>query len=1018
MINLNAALRAVRTVAVVCLFSGVAMAQSVLNFTPRGQASIAITNPSPYAADVKLTLYNSSDGSPATAGVLNPVSRRIAPKGQIAVSPADIFRMKAGAQPDTWIQVTSSVTGLQGFYFVGDSRSAIDGIETATPQTAQTIPYIPSNLRGATTLIVTNPGVRGANVTVEFYDAYGRLVDDPESLPLAGHAQAVFPGRGTSARISSDVGVLATAVEDFGNSLVLINGQGPRARALRSIAPHFKNIGSTQSLLILMNPNSNDAQVRVSFFTNSGVQPNVVTVHVRGNGSVPVDWRTLSPVPREDEGWLLVESTSPASPVTGLVLVASGAGLTVLPLQSSPAERMLFSRFIDGGDLSSTLSLVGSTERPAVVTVTLSRLDGTTIARNDVNVPPFWRVSRKIRDLVPLAASFAEGFVTVQSTAPIYGTGLIAYGSGSGVGVGPQRLPPGFQASAVGASPRIVSVDITETFDGGRRLNLVGENIGNNPILYVGGKVVPVTSSSAGGYVADLPILEPGYITVKIHAGGLESNVHTVEDDAFIPRRGQAFFQKVEVTDRGLDPGRTVLVPIRHARVEVIDRFTGQVVSVAESNEHGEFLVGIPDRGGLTLRVVSRLRSADVKVLDNTAGNRPYVIARDIDDPRDTSVLEVVDTSRVSGAFNILDGVQRGNALVARADSELIPPPLTIYWSEKNTETVLERLTGGEMSTTFFKLATNTAYVLGDRDTNSDEFDDAVILHEYAHMLAGRFSRDDSPGGPHILGDILDPRVAWSEGWANFFSSAVRGTSIYLDSKRPGAIGVRYDLEDNIPPNDRQGYWSEASVQGLLWDLFDESADNGDSVQFPFASIWNAFTDLRSARFVFLPHFLEAFVARNPWFSDGLRAMAVLRSIDFQPDGRPSVFNSFPKPIAVGETRGGDVDSFTTKRTNLANSSHFYTFTTATGGSASIRLEIDGLGPNNPDANDLDLFLLDANGRRLDRSDRVIGQSEYISGIRLAPGTYYLEVRSFYTPTETNTVVFNSGHYKLTVQIQ
>ena len=1015
MINLNVALRALRTLAVVCLFSGTAMAQSVLNFTPRGPASIVITNPSAYQADVKFTLYT-LDGSPATAGVLNPVGRRIAPKGQIVMSPADVFRMKAAAPPDTWIQVTSSVTGLQGFYFVGDSNTAMDGAEAATPQTAQTIPYFPSNSRTPALLVVTNPGTRSTNVTVDFFDASGKAVGEPESFPLAGHAQSGFPGRGTSARISADAGVLATAVEDFGNSLVLIAGQGTRNRGVRLVAPHFNNKGGTESLLVLTNPNNNDAQVRVSFFTNSGVQPNpVTTISIRGNGSVPVDWRTISPIPREDEGWLLVESTSP---LTGLVLVGSGASRTALPLQPLSADRMLFSRFVDRGDLSTTLSLVGALERPAVVTVTLSRPDGTTIARNDVDVPPLWRVSKKIRDLVPIPSSFSEGFVTVQSTLPIYGTELIAYGNGSQAGVGPQRLSPGFQANAAGASPRIVSVNITENLDGGKRLNLVGENIGSNPTLYVGGRVVPMTSSPAGGFGADLPPLEPGYITVRIHAGGLDSNLYTVEDETLIPRRGQAFFQKVEVTDRGLDPSRTLLVPIRNARVEVVDRFTGQPVSVAESNEQGEFLVGIPDRGGLIVRVVSRLRSSDVKVLDNTAGNKVYAVTKDIDNPRDSSLLDVIDTSRISGAFNILDDVQRGNALVARADSQLIPPPLTIYWSEKNTDTVLGRLTGGLINTTFFSLATNTAYVLGDRDTDSDEFDDSVILHEYAHMLAARFSRDDSPGGPHFLGDILDPRLAWSEGWANFFSSAVRGTSIYLDSKRPGAVGVRYDLEDNIPPNDRQGYWSEASVQGLLWDLFDENSDNGDSVQFPFASIWNAFTDLRSARFVYLPHFLERFVARNPWFSDGLRIMAGFRGIDFQPDGRPSVLNSFPNPIAIGETRGGDVDSFSTKRTNLANSSHFYIFTTPTGGSASVRLEIDGLGPNNPDANDLDLFLLDANGRRLDRSEKVIGRSEFISGINLAPGTYYLEVRSFYSPADRSTIVFNSGHYTVSVQIQ
>jgi len=150
---------------------------------------------------------------------------------------------------------------------------------------------------------------------------------------------------------------------------------------------------------------------------------------------------------------------------------------------------------------------------------------------------------------------------------------------------------------------------------------------------------------------------------------------------------------------------------------------------------------------------------------------------------------------------------------------------VTLFWSTSNT--------GG----TFFRLRDNTAYVSGDRSEDSDEYDDAVILHEYAHMLAARFSRDDSPGGPHRIGDIVDPRIAWSEGWATFFSSAVRNDAIYRDS---GGSAVRYDLEENAPAGDRPGYWSEASVQSILWDLFDDRVDAGDAVQFTFRTIWSS----------------------------------------------------------------------------------------------------------------------------------------------------------------------------------
>jgi hypothetical protein len=120
----------------------------------------------------------------------------------------------------------------------------------------------------------------------------------------------------------------------------------------------------------------------------------------------------------------------------------------------------------------------------------------------------------------------------------------------------------------------------------------------------------------------------------------------------------------------------------------------------------------------------------------------------------------------------------------------------------------------------------------------------------------------------------------------------------------------------------------------------------------------------------------------------------------------------------AGEMITGEVDSLTAKRSNMAQSAHFISFTT-NGGSASLRLDLLGLGPgDNPAANDLDLFLMDDNGRVLERSDRGLnGQSEMISVV-LPAGTYVVEIRSYYTRAETNSVVFNSGRYRFSVSVQ
>jgi hypothetical protein len=1013
-IVLKKGLRAVCTLAFVCLFSRTALAQSILNFPARDVTRITITNTTSYAADVKFTLYNGADGSPATVG-LNAVSRRIQPRGQMTVLPSEIFRVADRARQGAWIQATSAVSGLEGFYFSGEFASGGEAVE---PQTLQSIPYVSSDPRSPGSILLSNPTSQNATINTTFFNAAGQTAGS-FSYVLPGHAQVSYqvPARATSSRVRSDIGILATAINGTGESAVVIRGQGPKAQAQALVAPYFRNTDNIASQLILSNFGNSETEATVTFFTDTGRQPSEAV-------KVPLKANSTASIPGPTEGWLLVES--PGSPVSGLVLVASGNKRAALPLQAAPADRMLFARSLTAELLDSTLSLVGSRERDAIVTVTLSRPDGTTLFRKEVQVSPLFRVSAKMSEFVSASEGVPGGYLTIQSTAPVYGMEIINGEGGSTLASGsPQDLASGFQSSPILALPRITRIDPYTGPDGIRRIVVFAQNIENNATVSIGGRAVPTAPTTDGRLLADLPELEPGYVNVRVRSNGLESRAFPLlvapSDGTFAQRPGQALFQKVEVLESGLDPNRTTLVPIRGARVEVWDPRTEQALSVSEPDDDGMFTLVVPDRGGLKVRVLSRLRAGDIRVLDNMAGGQIYSLTDDIGNPRDTTRIELIDTTRQAGAFNILDNIQRANAQVALSDPQFTPPPLTIYWSEKNNESVLLRLTNGELRSTFFKLSTNTAYILGDRNIDSDEFDDSVILHEYAHMLAARFSRDDSPGGPHTVGDYLDPRLAWSEGWANFFSSAVRGTSLYIDSKGPGIPSLRYDLEEDIPPNDRPGYWSEASVSGLLWDLLDENQDNVDTAQFPFSAIWAAFTDLRNVRYVYLPFFLETFLARNPGFSDALRAMVIRRgNIDFQPDVRPSVAYPFPKPIAVGETVVDNyVDSFTTKRWNLASSSHFWSFSTTTGGVVTITLTIDGLGAaNNPNANDLDLYLLDGNGKRLELSRRGLnGQPEVIAGLRLNPGTYYVEVRSFYT-AETNTTVFNSGRYRISVQLR
>jgi hypothetical protein len=454
----------------------------------------------------------------------------------------------------------------------------------------------------------------------------------------------------------------------------------------------------------------------------------------------------------------------------------------------------------------------------------------------------------------------------------------------------------------------------------------------------------------------------------------------------------------------------------------VYDPGSQKVVSASATDDHGRFTVAVPNAPGLIVRVLSRIRSFNLQVADNTNLNTLYPIQATVDGTVANSGLILSDNTRYSGAFNILEVVQRANDTVKSADPTLPPTPVTIFWSIKNTKNGSGNPAQGLIGTSEFNLANNTAYILGDRNTDSDEYDDAVIAHEYAHMLAAKYSRDDSPGGAHSMGDMLDPRLAWSEGWANFFSSVVRNDPIWRDSMGPNGTQVlRYDLTDSSPAGDlRPGYWSEASVDTLLWAL--EAGLDSDHVQYPFSSIWKAFTDLKSNSFVYLPYFLDHFIANansSSSVTNDIAGLAQARLVYYQPGATPSVQNPFPNPVSVGAPIGPDwIDSYSPKRTDLVTSSHFYTFTT-TGGATTIRMDIVGLGPaNNPNANDLDLFLYNGNGQFIAVSDSGgNGQPERIAA-RLPAGTYVVEVRSYYTNGDTGAVVYNSGNFTLSISVQ
>nr|MBK7066952.1 hypothetical protein [Deltaproteobacteria bacterium] len=60
---------------------------------------------------------------------------------------------------------------------------------------------------------------------------------------------------------------------------------------------------------------------------------------------------------------------------------------------------------------------------------------------------------------------------------------------------------------------------------------------------------------------------------------------------------------------------------------------------------------------------------------------------------------------------------------------------------------------------------------------------DPVIAHELGHWVMSSYSAPPTEGGAHRMGGRVYPGMAWSEGFATWFSSDVRSSSLYYDKQ-------------------------------------------------------------------------------------------------------------------------------------------------------------------------------------------------------------------------------------------
>ena len=300
--------------------------------------------------------------------------------------------------------------------------------------------------------------------------------------------------------------------------------------------------------------------------------------------------------------------------------------------------------------------------------------------------------------------------------------------------------------------------------------------------------------------------------------------------------------------NRGLDYANPVQRPARGVTVRAKDAGTQAVLATGSTDETGNYTLSVASNTTIAIEVVARLQrtgtpSWDVRAQDGISGNSPYTYtlagsfnssaggSHNVTIPTGISAAGVAAGARPSGPFAALDTIYQGMQTILGVAPNTIFPALIVDW-------------GSQADGTFFTAGGGQHIaLLSDLTKDTDEFDQHVVAHEFGHYIEHNFSRADNIGGAHGLGDMLDIRVAFGEGFGYAFAAMVLNDPIARDSYFDGTLqrSGSFNVETNPPTgSDDQACWcSESSVWSLLWDLYDANADANDTLALGFGPLWS-----------------------------------------------------------------------------------------------------------------------------------------------------------------------------------
>lgn len=292
--------------------------------------------------------------------------------------------------------------------------------------------------------------------------------------------------------------------------------------------------------------------------------------------------------------------------------------------------------------------------------------------------------------------------------------------------------------------------------------------------------------------------------------------------------------------------------PVRHAVVEVVQ--AGRTLAATTTDDAGRYVATFATNAPEELQVVVLSRSLvpAIQVQNNTNQDAVYRLSApvgagevDLHAPTGWDRGGFIEAQRLAAPFAVLDTLVTATTAVTRARPALSLEPLLVNWSAENSREFGDSRRG-QIGTSHYDPVTRQLYVLGKAGVDIDEFDRHVLAHEWSHFLEATLGRSDNPGGAHGIGLVLDPRVAFGEGWANAMAALVLDDPIAFDCawSTRGLTCSGWDTETVFGDDPTPSAFSEPTVYRALYDFADapNAAEPFDTVSLGLGPLLDVMT--------------------------------------------------------------------------------------------------------------------------------------------------------------------------------